>query len=211
VTHRETLVIGTGNPAKIEAVRAALEPLALTVKGTGELGVSLHVEEDGQTAQENARKKARAYAKALGRPVLSIDNALYLDGLPGDQQPGIDTRHVPGHAGRATDEVLLHFYAETVKRLGGRATGYWEYALCIADASGRTFEATTRSRRTFVSEPSRAMVPGYPLESIQIDPESGKYIAEMTQGEQAAFWQKTVGQALRDFVRSALAKGQGDA
>jgi hypothetical protein len=33
----------------------------------------------------------------------------------------------------------------------------------------------------------------------------------MTQGEQAAFWQKTVGQALCAFVRSALAKGQGDA
>ena len=41
------------------------------------------VVEDGTTAQENARKKAIAYAKALGRLVLSMDNALYFDDLGG--------------------------------------------------------------------------------------------------------------------------------
>ena len=37
--------------------------------------------EDGKTAQENAIKKATAYAKTFNTIVLSMDNALYFDKL----------------------------------------------------------------------------------------------------------------------------------
>jgi hypothetical protein len=40
------------------------------------------------------------------------------------------------------------------------------------------------------------------LESIQIDPETGKYISEMTTEEQAEFWQRTLGSKLCSFVKS---------
>ena len=56
------------------------------------------------------------------------------------------------------------------------------------------------SRRIFVSVPSPKLVSGYPLESLQIDPASGRYLSEMSQGEQDAFWQKTIGTELCDFV-----------
>jgi hypothetical protein len=46
-----------------------------------------------------------------------------------------------------------------------------------------------------------------PLESIQIDPESGKYISEMNPGERAAFWQKTLGEKLRNFVSKITVSG----
>ncbi|MFL5802701.1 MAG: hypothetical protein ACJ8CR_13285, partial [Roseiflexaceae bacterium] len=42
---------------------------------------------------------------------------------------------------------------------------------------------------------------GYPLESLQIEPEGGKYISEMTSEEQDAFWQRIVGKELCLFVR----------
>ena len=70
--------------------------------GTDNLGIVLEIEEDGTTAQENARKKSLLYARAVGQPVLSLDNALYLQGLSKDEQPGIHTRRIPGKAGRAT-------------------------------------------------------------------------------------------------------------
>ena len=153
------------------------------------------------TAQANARKKSLAYAGALGRPVLSMDNALYLRGLPDAEQPGIHTGRIGGRPRRATDQELLAHYAALIGRLGSRIDGHWEFAACFATAQGHIFERTIISPRTFVSAPSRAMIPGYPLESLQIDRESEKYISEMTTVEQEEFWQRIVGKELCEFVR----------
>jgi inosine/xanthosine triphosphate pyrophosphatase family protein len=197
----QELVVGTSNPAKLQMIRDALAPLAIRVIGTHDLGISLQVEEDGLTAQDNARKKSLAYAQATGQRVLSIDNALYLDGLADHEQPGIATRRIPGYAGRASDQQLLVYYAQWIARLGGRIDGRWEFAICLAGADGRYFETVIRSPRTFISMPSTMMIPGYPLESIQIDPASGSYLSEMPPEEQAAFWQQTIGRELCDFLR----------
>jgi inosine/xanthosine triphosphate pyrophosphatase family protein len=69
------IVVGTSNLAKTQAIRAAVAPLGVRVRGADEFGLSLAVREDG-TAQDNARAKSVAYARALGRPVLSVDNTL---------------------------------------------------------------------------------------------------------------------------------------
>jgi len=44
------------------------------------------------------------------------------------------------------------------------------------------------------------MIPGYPLESIQIDPASGAYLSEMPPEEQAIFWQQKIGRELCEFL-----------
>ncbi len=198
------LLIGTGNPAKLQAVQSALKPMEINVKGTQALELSLNIVEDGKTAQENARKKSIAYAKASGCPTLSIDNALFLDGLANAEQPGINTRKVAGVEGRATDRQLLDYYVGVIERLGGQTNGRWEYAVCIADNNGRIFEHTFTSPRYFVSKPSNQIIPGYPLESIQIDPTTGRYISEMTNDEQDAFWQQMIGRELCNFVAEVL-------
>ena len=196
------LIVGTGNPAKLQMIQSALAALEITVKGTTELGISPTIHEDGQTAQENARKKSLAYAQALQRSVLSIDNGLYLSGLSDREQPGIHTRRISHQQTRASDEELLWHYAQMIERLGGTSEGYWEFAICLADQDGAVFEHTIVSHRTFVSQPSPVMIPGYPLESLQIEPNSGKYISEMAVEEQAAFWQRMIGRELCAFVRS---------
>ncbi|MFL5806272.1 MAG: non-canonical purine NTP pyrophosphatase, partial [Roseiflexaceae bacterium] len=197
----QELVIGTSNPAKKQMIRSALLPLGLVVRGADDYCIVLEVEEDGATAQANARKKSLAYAKALGRPVLSMDNALYLRGLADAEQPGIHTGRIGGQPRRATDQELLAHYAALIERLGGRIDGHWEFAVCFATEDRQVFEKTIISSRTFVGKPSRMMIPGYPLESLQIEPEGGKYISEMTSEEQDAFWQRIVGKELCLFVR----------
>ena len=197
------LVIGTTNPAKVSQLRDVLTPLGIKVEGM-EKGQVPEVTEDGATVQENARKKATAYASALGRTVLSMDNALFIDGLALEQQPGIHVRRIGGTLA-VNDEELLAHGAALVESLGGTATGYWEFGVCIAAPSGTVSELTIRTpQRTFTSTPSTTIIPGYPLESIQIDPESGKYISEMTAEEQADFWQKTIGVTLATFVQGVL-------
>ena len=196
------LIIGTTNEAKVRQIKGALSPLNLQIDGVKDKGMLPEVIEDGATAQDNTRKKAIVYAKALDKNVLSMDNALFIDGLSDEEQPGINVRRIAGQDYRPSDEELLRHYSSLIKRLGAKVKGHWEFAVCVATPNGEVQDTTIISHRIFVAEPSAHIVAGYPLESIQIEPESGKYISEMSQYEQDIFWQKAIGEKLCDFVRS---------
>ncbi len=199
------LILGSGNRAKLEMVRDILAPLEVEVVGAGEIGLHLQVEEDGTTPQANARRKALAYVRPAGEPVLAIDNALYLEGLPPEEQPGMHVRRIPGSKGRPSDAAMLRYYRDLIRRLGGEVRGVWLFAVALAHPDGRLDETIIETPRRFVARPSPILLPGYPLESLQIDPQTGRYISEMSEEERAAFWQRTLGQALRAFIQRALA------
>ncbi len=193
------LIIGTKNSAKIWQINCALKSLNLEIQGLPDQEFP-EIKEDGSTALENARSKAIFYAAAIGSPVLSTDNALYLDGLALEQQPGLNVRRIGGRSDRASDSEVLAHYSGLVEKLGGRIGGYWEYGICLAYPDGQTEEMIMKSPRLFVSQPSPKTIKDYPLESIQICPETGRYVAEMTPEEQDDFWQKTIGRELCDFI-----------
>ncbi len=196
------IVIGTTNEAKVAQIRGALAPMGVTVMGIGKEVTLPRIEEDGKTALENARKKATAYAKALNTTVLSMDNALYFDELSSEEQPGLNVRRIPSSSERPSDDEVLRYYSTLVKRFGERTTGRWEFGICVATPDGEYKETTILSPRIFTSAPSAVLVPGYPLESIQIDPETGSYISEMSQEEQDRFWQRAIGKPLQEFVEN---------
>lgn len=195
------LTFGTTNEAKIKQVRGALAPSGIEVNGVADKSLLPEVVEDGKTANENARKKALAYAKCLGKTVFSMDNALYINGLASDKQPALNVRRIDGHLA-TTDEEMIEYYSKLIESLGGKTEGYWEFGICIATPQGEYRETTIKSPRTFVSTQTTNRQAGYPLESIQIDPTSGKYIADMTQEEQDIFWQQAIGKKLLEFVKS---------
>ena len=197
------IIIGTRNKAKLKQIQGALAPLQISVLGLPNVELP-EIKEDGKTAQENAEKKAVAYAKALGQPVLSMDNALYLKGLPDKQQPGINVRRIEGRTDRPTDEELLVYYSKVIEGLGGQARGHWEFALCLAKPNGAIKKTTILSPRMFTSKRSQKSIEGYPLEALQIDPKANKYVSEMSQKEQDAFWQEAIGRQLCEFVKNAL-------
>src|SRR5271157_4007361 len=92
---KKKIIIGTTNPAKIAQMRDVLAPIGIQVEGIDKKLLP-KVIEDGTTAQENARKKAITYAKALNQTVFSMDNALFIDGLVPEDQPGIHVRRIGG-------------------------------------------------------------------------------------------------------------------
>lgn len=194
------LVFGTGNKAKIQQVQDALGE-EFIVRGVHEFGINIDVTEDGTTAQENARKKSVAYAKALDRTVFSMDNALYFNGVDDDQQPGVYVRRIGGIE-RSGDDDMVENYASFVRRYGEQLKGWWEYGISIAKADGTSVEDSIISPRLFAAKQSDILVPGYPLLSIQIDPETGRYLSEMSSKEQALFWQRAIGEQLSQFVRA---------
>ena len=196
------IIVGTRNLAKISQIRGALVGTDIEVVGLP-VNVTLpEVEENGLTAQENAKKKAMTYAAALGEVVLSMDNALYFDKLPAEKQPGIKVRRIDPLNDRPTDQAVSAYYQKLIATLGDRINGRWEFAICVAWPDGKMRETTIISPRIFVSHKSEKVIDGYPLESLQIDPTSGKYISEMTRDEQDFFWKKAIGGELKKFVES---------
>lgn len=188
------IIFGTKNQAKIDQIQATLQPLGIRVKGIGEYANLPEVVEDGKTAQQNARKKAMTYAEALGKIVFSLDTALFIEGLPDNLQPGINVRRIPGSQNRPTDEQILKYYSNLIKTHGGEMFGYWDFAIAIAAPDSLITEAVVKTpRRRFVDKICSKVVTGFPMESIQIDAKSGKYIAEMSPKEQGQFWQDTIG------------------
>lgn len=195
------IIYGTINPAKVAQVRDVLEPLGFDVKSLTDFDEQVTVEEDGETAEENARKKAVAYAKAFGKQVLSMDVALYFIDLPDEQQPGLHVRRLNGEE-RASDDEMLEYYMNLAKSMGSdRIDAYWHYAFALARPDGTNTSFTRDTPRVFVSQQSERVIEGYPLESMQIDPASGKYISEMSKEEIAAFWQDSIGAPLVEFIQ----------
>ena len=65
------LVIATRNPGKIREIKTLLSGNAVNIRGLADFGPIPEVEEDGQTFDENAYKKASFTARVLGFPALA--------------------------------------------------------------------------------------------------------------------------------------------
>lgn len=196
------IIFDTTNPAKLIHVQSALDSLGIKVIGLTGFENLPEVVEDGKTAQENARKKALAYCDMIAQPVLSMDNALYFDGVGDDDQPGIHTRRIPGFTGRADDEQIIKYYSALFDKYGGSVLGHWEFAICLVFPDGGIKEITaTTSNYCFTSRVHPNRMVGYPLESMRKTLDTGKYVVEVTQEERDEFWQSSIGKELKELFK----------
>jgi XTP/dITP diphosphohydrolase len=91
------VVLATTNRHKAREIAAILLPHGIEVDVPASLPP---VEEDGETFEANARKKARSAADATGRPALADDSGLVVAALRGE--PGVRSARYAGE--RASDE-----------------------------------------------------------------------------------------------------------
>lgn len=107
------LLYGTGNLAKLSAMRNRLEQLDIELIGLNDLRVEgknvPEVKEDGNTPLENARLKAMVYYEAFQIPVFSCDSGLYFDNVPDEVQPGVHVRNVNGKC--LSDDEMIDYYS----------------------------------------------------------------------------------------------------
>ena len=100
------ILFGTGNPAKLNAMRRRLSELDIEVLGLADMDREApSPSEDGSTPLENARQKALCYYDFYQMPVFSCDSGLYFEDLPQELQPGIHVRNVGGKC--LTDQEML--------------------------------------------------------------------------------------------------------
>jgi XTP/dITP diphosphohydrolase len=83
----QRLLLATGNPGKLSEIQSLLEGIELSLITPDRIGISLKVEEDGSTYEENASLKARTFTRLSGLVTLADDSGLEVDVLNG--QPGI--------------------------------------------------------------------------------------------------------------------------
>ena len=90
----QRLIFATGNKNKMIEIREILKDLNLEILSMKEAGISIDVEENGVTFEENAMIKALAVAEQCGDIVLADDSGLEIDYL--DKAPGVHSARFMG-------------------------------------------------------------------------------------------------------------------
>jgi non-canonical purine NTP pyrophosphatase (RdgB/HAM1 family) len=92
------VLFATGNRYKVDEVEAILGPLGIVVRSLADVELQPEEpEEDGATFEDNARLKARYYARQLGMTCVAEDSGLEVDALGG--APGVYSARYAGAPG----------------------------------------------------------------------------------------------------------------
>lgn len=202
------LLYGTGNPAKLEAMRNRLSGLGLEITGLMDMeGAPPKVPEDGSTPLENARQKALAYFAAYRRPVFSCDSGLYFEGVPEDIQPGVHVRTVGGKY--LTDDEMRAYYSGLAEKYGDLKACY-KNAICLVldeDHIIERMDASLESAPFLITMKPCDEIrhKGFPLDSLSKAIKTGRYFYDMDE-EQMKQW--AVRDGFLEFFRDALGSGE---
>ena len=175
------VLIATKNEAKIKKYSTMLEVLGIDYKTLKDFDNNIDVIENGNTPKENSIIKAKAYYKTFNMPILADDSGLILDKLPQDKQPGVFVRR---HEGKElSDEEIIELYSKEIEEVGGETTGGFIIAITIIDENGKVHTNEVKHNRLFVSNPCKERNPGYPMNSLIYNKETGEYLAQVYAGK----------------------------
>ena len=185
-----TLVIATGNPGKTAEIRDLLEGFPINIKNLSDFGPIPPVEEDGDTFDENAYKKASFASRVLGLPALADDSGLVVDVLDG--APGIHSARYAGE--NATDEQRC---AKLLKEMKGKTNrkAAFECVISIAVPIGPALTYEARCEGLIAEKPSGEN--GFGYDPVFYYPPDKKTFAEMTRDEKSRVSHR--GKALREL------------
>lgn len=175
------ILFATGNEGKMREIRSILADTGAKILSIKEAGVSIDIEENGTTFEENALIKARAVSAALTEAdsvVLADDSGLVIDALGGE--PGI-------YSARYMGEDTSYDVKNTnlIERLEGvpdeKRTARFVCAIAAVMPDGREFtvQAAIEGRIGYEQKGEG----GFGYDPIFYVPEFGKTTAEMTAEE----------------------------
>lgn len=176
------LIFATGNASKGKRFSKGLLENDIKILTLKDINLKLDVKEDGTTAIENARIKARECFKLTNKPSMGMDDTLYIEGIPDNIQPGLFVRRVNGKT--LTDEEMIKYYTNLVKQYGkdGRLNAKWVYGMVVINEDGNESEYTWEKDNIYlVDTVSNTINPGYPLNSFTKYKELDKYLSDITE------------------------------
>ncbi|MBR6171978.1 MAG: XTP/dITP diphosphatase [Eubacterium sp.] len=192
------LIFATGNQNKMREIRAIFGNNDMEILSMKEAGISVDVDENGQSFEENSLIKARAIHEATGELVLADDSGLCIDYLNGE--PGIYSAR---YLGEDTSYDIKN--KELIRRLEGvpdekrTARFVCAVAAVLPDGTELCVRGTMEGRIAY----EQAGENGFGYDPIFFLPEYGKTSAEISPEEKNAISHR--GKALR-MMRKELEK-----
>ena len=175
------ILFATGNESKSKRFSKGLYEKGIEVLSLKDVNIELDIEENGDSAIDNALIKAKACYNKTKIPSMGMDDTLFMEGVPLDKQPGLYVRRVNGKS--LTDEEMIEYYTNLVKEYGknGKINCKWIYGLAVINENGEEFTYTWYKDNFYmVSSKSDVLNPGYPLNSISKYKNLDKYFTDIT-------------------------------
>ena len=192
------LLLATSNQGKIAEFRALLRPCGWQILAPADLGITLAVNETGDTYRENATLKARAFVVASGLNALADDSGLEVDALGG--RPGIHSARFGGEDLTSAERVnlLLRALEETPD---GRRTARFRCVLLLAAPNGRTWQAEGVCEGLITREPRGNS--GFGYDPVFLLPALGRTMSELSATEKNEHSHRgKAAQALCDILKA---------
>lgn len=177
------ILFATTNLAKVGKYKEKLAEKGIELITINDLDFKLDVDENGKNAIENAYIKAKAYYDATKMTTIGMDNCLFLEEVPEEKQPGTHVRRINGR--ELDDEEMIEHYTNLVKEYGGKLTAKWVYGMVMCTDKGSFKHTWNKSDFYLVDKACDKRNPGYPLDSMSVMPDTGKYWLEMTEEDKA--------------------------
>ena len=201
------LLFGTGNKMKYEMMKERLKELSdIEVIIPKMLDLNLDIVEDGNTPEENAIIKAKAYYEATKLPTIAEDSGLYIDKFSEDEQPGLFVKRVNGIEGLSDEEILNH-YISKLNTYGGESLACYHTGVCLIDENGNIHSDIIEEEKflltTKVYEGEK--VSGGVLECISYDINANKYFSDRNELDKKKHYEKLDNQ-YRELVKKYILK-----
>ena len=185
-----TIVIATRNKGKKSEISDLLKGFPIDIKGLDDFGPIPHIEEDGDTFDENAYKKASLTARMLGFPALADDSGLLVEALGG--APGVLSARYAGE--NATDEQRCQKLLQEMEGKTNRKAAF-ECVISIAVPTGPALTYEARCEGLIAEQPSGSN--GFGYDPVFYYPPLNKTFGELTIEEKSHVSHR--GKALREL------------
>ena len=137
------MLIASGNKGKVRELKAMLEPFGVEAVSPHAIGGLPEVEEDGDTFEANAAKKAVEAAMAIGIPVFADDSGLEVRALGG--APGVLSARYAGLG--ASDADLVNKLLRALAGVPDRAARFvCVIAVATPDGDCKTFRGEIKGQ-----------------------------------------------------------------
>ena len=169
-------ILASQNVKKQKELREILAQLGIEVLLQSEAGVSIEVEETGDTFEENARLKAEAVRDATGQLAISDDSGLWVDVLGG--APGVYSARYGGEG--LDDEGRYRLLLENMEGQDNRSCRFI-CVICCAFPNGELLYARGECEGVIAYTPQGEE--GFGYDPIFYLPEYQKTMAQLSAEE----------------------------
>jgi len=199
------LLYATGNENKYQLMKRRLKDIKdVEVIMPKYINIKIDVKEDGNTAEENAIKKAKAYYEVTKLTTIAEDSGLWVEKFSEEEQPGLFVKRVNGRED-LSDEQILDFYIEKLNRIGGKSNARYITGIALINEKGEVFSKTIEEELFImtIDRNDKEYISGGFLDVISYDPISNKYFNELNDEEKSKRYD-IIDKEIRNIIKEIL-------